>query len=206
MAQIEMSSTEALYRKLKGYSKNTINQFAILKVAFENETIALLYEKYIEKHNKSILTNPYCDSGFDLYVPENVVFDKEFESKFIDMKLKVEMLHCDVTRDTITPAGFYLYPRSSISKTPLMLANHVGIIDSGYRGSVIGAFRCLYSSNVHAHSKYAVESGTRLLQICHPSLCPIYIQVVSDASELSNTERGSGGFGSTGGTVGSVAP
>ena len=71
-----------------------------------------------------------------------------------------------------------------------MLANHVGIIDSGYRGDLIGAFRCL-------DNEYNVESNTRLLQICHPSLCPVYVVIVPE-NELSNTERGSGGFGSTG--------
>ena len=35
--------------------------------------------------------------------------------------------------------GYYLYPRSSISKTPLILANSVGIIDSGYRGNIKAA-------------------------------------------------------------------
>jgi dUTP pyrophosphatase len=72
-----------------------------------------------------------------------------------------------------------------------MLANHTGIIDSGYRGSLIGAFRS-FSNN-----EYIVDEGTRLLQICHPTLCPIFVIIV-DESELSSTERNDGGFGSTG--------
>jgi dUTP pyrophosphatase len=71
-----------------------------------------------------------------------------------------------------------------------MLANHTGIIDSGYRGALIGAFR-------NMGDEYVVEKHTRLLQVCHPSLCPIYV-VLTNENELSSTERGEGGFGSTG--------
>jgi len=90
--------------------------------------------------------------------------------------------------------AFNVHPRSSISKTQLMLANHTGIIDSGYRGNLIGAFRWLKHDST---TQYIVEKHTRLLQICHPSLCGIHVKLV-DESELSNTSRGSGVFGSTG--------
>ena len=73
-----------------------------------------------------------------------------------------------------------------------MLANHVGIIDSGYRGNLIGAFR-----SFQTNKNYVVDKFTRLLQLCHPSLCPIYVILVEE-SDLVDTERGSGGFGSTG--------
>ena len=77
-----------------------------------------------------------------------------------------------------------------------MLANHTGIIDSGYRGSLIGAFRWLRSSN-YVLPQYIVDKYTRLLQICHPTLCPIYVTLV-DINDLSTSERGANGFGSTG--------
>jgi dUTP pyrophosphatase len=72
-----------------------------------------------------------------------------------------------------------------------MLANHTGIIDSGYRGNLIAAFRCL-SNN------YTLEKNTRIVQICHPSLCPIKVTLLDDETQLSSTSRGAGGFGSTG--------
>ena len=187
---------QIVYGGMKGKCKNSCRNFAILKVAFASEEVSLLYEKAIVKHNKNFTSNIYCDSGFDLFVPENAIFDKEMEAKYVDMKLKTEMVYCDVATDQIYPAGYYLYPRSSLSKTPLIMANHVGIIDAGYRGSVIGAFKWAPPPS-SGRSHYAVEEGTRLVQICHPSLCPIYIQVVTEA-ELSSTERGVGGFGSTG--------
>ena len=91
--------------------------------------------------------------------------------------------------------GYYMYPRSSLSKTKLRLANSTGIIDSGYRGHLIGMFDLLAFPN----KKYDVEQYDRLLQICAPGLVPIVVEVVNSIEELgSQTERGAGGFGSTG--------
>ena len=71
-----------------------------------------------------------------------------------------------------------------------MLANSVGIIDSGYRGPIIGAFRNISNQQ----ERYVVEKNTRLLQICEPDLRPILVQLV-DSSFFETTERGEGGFG-----------
>ena len=74
-----------------------------------------------------------------------------------------------------------------------MLANSVGVIDSGYRGDIIGAFRNISGDN----KSFVVEQYTRLLQICAPDLRPIIVQLV-DADFFEKTTRGEGGFGSTG--------
>ena len=89
--------------------------------------------------------------------------------------------------------SYYLYARSSIYKTPLILANSVGIIDAGYRGEIMGAFRYIPRSD--SDEEYTVKRGTRLLQICSRDLSPFSFSVVD---ELSETRRGEGGFGSTG--------
>jgi dUTP pyrophosphatase len=112
------------------------------------------------------------------------------------MGVKAEMLYFDSNISMVSNCAFTIYPRSSISKTPLMLANHTGIIDAGYRGSLIGAFRWL-KSNTSTETEYVVEKHTRLLQVCHPSLCPIFVVIV-DENDLTSSERGNGGFGSTG--------
>ena len=91
------------------------------------------------------------------------------------------------------PTGFYMYPRSSLSKTPLRLANSVGIIDSGYRGDLIGAFDC----NTHGE-QYAVLKNDKLVQICGPGLVPVLVELVDSVELLGITDRGDGGFGSTG--------
>jgi dUTP pyrophosphatase len=88
--------------------------------------------------------------------------------------------------------GFYMYPRSSISKSRIRLANNVGIIDAGYRGHLMGMFDCLESAlTIHKFDRY--------LQICAPGLIPIMVSIVSSKEELGEkTARGEGGFGSTG--------
>jgi len=163
----------------------------ILKIALTNTDTEFIkkVETHIAQHNHSIMTDPFPNAGFDLLTPVDITIPK-FPSKvtFVSLDIKCEMI--DTTNDIST--GFYMYPRSSISKTPLMLANHVGVIDSGYRGVVMGAFR-----NLDPESDFNIQANTRLLQITHPSLYPFIVQLV-DESELSTTARGVGGFGSTG--------
>jgi dUTP pyrophosphatase len=89
------------------------------------------------------------------------------------------------------PVGYFLYPRSSTgTKTPLRLANSIGLIDAGYRGNYIAAF-----DNIRAPD-FKVERGQQLVQICPPNVTyPLRVELVS---ELDETVRGAGGFGSTG--------
>jgi dUTP pyrophosphatase len=184
--------------------------YAVLKLAVNTDNAELLelYTEHVAKHNVSVEQSFFPNSGFDLFVPSESVFDKDFITRFVDLKIKCEMLYCDknlqVTLEndegepeTVSGAsyscGYYVYPRSSISKTPLMLANHVGIIDSGYRGNLMAALRKLPCDK----PSYVIEKHTRLFQICHPSLCPVFVVIVPE-SELNSSERGTGGFGSTG--------
>jgi dUTP pyrophosphatase len=189
-----MQSDYSIYDSLRYTSENSSNNYAILKLAILDESLIKLYNSKIETHNESFKNNKYHDSGFDLFVPEDVIFDNAVDSKFIDMKIKAEMVYCNMDSNKLTPTAFTLHPRSSISKTPLMLANNTGIIDSGYRGNLIGAFRAL---KLKDDSIYTVNKHTRLIQICHSALCPLYVVIVNK-NELSDTARGSGGFGSTG--------
>jgi dUTP pyrophosphatase len=89
--------------------------------------------------------------------------------------------------------AFWLLPRSSISKTPLRMANSVGLIDAGYRGTLLGA--------TDFHQNYVVTAGDRYYQIVAADLLPwTKIHVVDDIPG-GPTLRGAGGFGSTGQTV-----
>jgi dUTP pyrophosphatase len=100
--------------------------------------------------------------------------------------------------DVKIPLGFYLYPRSSTgSKTSLRLSNSVGIIDSGYRGELIGVFDA-------SNDETIIGGETRLLQICSGDLTPFEVKLVYSIDDLNVTTRGSGGFGSTGNGVRSV--
>jgi dUTP pyrophosphatase len=166
--------------------RDNFRQFAVLKLAPKTPDLKDFYKAHIEAHNEALFKSVFPNSGFDLFVPEKTTVVGKMKTQMISMEVKAEML--DGGEHS---CGYYMFPRSSISKTPLMLANHTGIIDAGYRGPLIGAFRNT------TDNEYIVEKDVRLLQICHPSLCPIYVELV-DETELSTTERGEGGFGSTG--------
>ena len=91
----------------------------------------------------------------------------------------------------LEPSPYYLYARSSIYKTPFILVNNVGIIDTGYRGNLCAALH-----NKMSNSFSLLKMGTRMTQICMPALCPnFHVRMVN---KLSDTSRGTGGFGSTG--------
>jgi dUTP pyrophosphatase len=103
------------------------------------------------------------------------------------------------------PCGFYLYPRSSISKTRMRLANSVGIIDAGYRGDLIaavdtiGIFGSTDIWHIWNETLAPVKKYDRYFQVCAPDLSPFLVHLVETEQELSPpTERGTGGFGSTG--------
>ena len=82
-----------------------------------------------------------------------------------------------------------IFPRSSISKTAHSLRNAVGVIDSGYRGELIFKF------DINTHNSPVYKVGDRIGQII---ILP-YPQIeFEEVWELSKTERGTGGYGSTG--------
>ena len=172
-----------------------------------------MYIEAAKKHNNKIMEDPhFYDAGFDLYLPknekniDNYGEGTRFFGQFwpdpttkVDFKVKCCAKMCmSNSRFYFTP--FYTYARSSLSKTPLRLANNQGIIDAGYRGSLIGMFDCVYNNNLDdREADYYAEPYTRLLQICAPGLVPIYVEIVDSFDELGpNTSRGEGGFGSTG--------
>jgi dUTPase len=103
------------------------------------------------------------------------------------------------------PSGFYLYPRSSISKTRMRLANSVGIIDAGYRGDIIAAVDTIgiFGSNdiwhVWKETLSPIQKYDRYFQLCAPDLSAFLVHIVDTEAELgAPTIRGQGGFGSTG--------
>lgn len=83
-----------------------------------------------------------------------------------------------------------LFPRSSVSRTGLVLTNCVGVIDSGYRGEVLMKFRiCGYGD------RYEYNIGDRIGQLV---IIPIPQVELIESDELSDSERGTGGYGSSG--------
>ena len=147
--------------------------------------IRTMYTDAVSMHNKSIEENAYYDAGFNLICPADVDIEG-FGMGKIDLGVRGAMEFTGV------PVGYFLYPRSSTgTKTPLRLANSVGVIDSGYRGNYIAAF-----DNIRA-AQFKVEKGHKLVQICAPNITyPLRVELVSELD--LDTVRGAGGFGSTG--------
>lgn len=158
----------------------------ILDSCPNKELVRDFYQNKVEK------VSYVGDCGVDLIFPADEIF-------FTNSIIKCGMgISCEFIPEGQSESGaFDLVSRSSIAATPLMLANAVGIFDPGYRGEVIAAFRCFIDRN-HKSTiddfKYAVEKGTRLVQIVAPDRKPIKVMLVD---ELSQTDRGAGGFGST---------
>ncbi len=107
--------------------------------------------------------------------------------------------------DPPSACGFYLYPRSSISKTRMRLANSVGIIDAGYRGDLIaavdsiGVFGSTDIWQIWKETLSPIKKYDRYFQVCAPDLSPFLVHIVDTEHDLSPpTTRGQGGFGSTG--------
>ena len=90
------------------------------------------------------------------------------------------------------PNGFVglVFPRSSIRNTELTLSNSVGVIDSGYRGELQATFNKLSGLD-----SIAYNVGDRVVQLI---IIPHPTTEFEEVNELNNTERGAGGFGSTG--------
>lgn len=123
------------------------------------------------------------DAGMDLTVAKvKKIFDPltdEYTKVIVDSDIALEI-----------PDGYVglVFPRSSIQSTGLRLTNSVGVIDSQYRGSIKAYFDILNPS-----LKY-YEVGERFAQII---IIP-YPQIeFEEVEELSQTDRGAGGFGST---------
>ena len=134
-----------------------------------------LAKKYYSKHNHF----HKGDAGLDLYILKDQTI-KAGET----VKIKL-----GISCENIDGKGYLLFPRSSISKTPLRLANSIGLIDWGYRGEIMAV-----CDNIKDYD-FSISKGDRLFQIVSSDMSSIEFEI---ANELSVTTRVSGGFGSTG--------
>ena len=182
-----------------------ISKFYELFIYIDHDSPELkdLYVNSVHKHNKIVddyLTaiaknetnmEQYCfNAGFDLFCPEDT---ESIGAQKVVLDHKI--ISCMKMKNIYV--SYYLYSRSSTPmKTPLRLANSVGVIDSGYRGHIKAVFD---NKNDYDFMEFNIEFGSRLAQICPPNLeYPMKIYIVDDIQSLGITDRGDGGFGSTG--------
>ena len=149
-----------------------------LRIKFDPE-----YEEYLK--TKYISSKQYTsDVGFDLYLPCDQII-QPFETKFINLGISTEY-----QLDDDKYYGYHLYPRSSISKTKVRLANSVGIIDPNYRGNLIAAV-----DNI-SNDIQILKQGERYFQLVFTRMDKL--STVEIVDNLSESDRGINGFGSTG--------
>ena len=176
--------------------------FDYLYIYTNNKILKEHYMTHIENHNKLINTE-YPNAGFDILTPHDN-YNLNTNSFLLDTEIICSMKSFD--NDNLS---YYLYPRSSIIKTPLRLANSVGIIDSGYRGNIKVCFDIIKKEDLYLHElnikndiikeqDFKIIKYSRLVQICSPTLKPLYVKIINNLEDLGLTERGIGGFGSTG--------
>ena len=124
--------------------------------------------------------SPYA-AGADLYSAMDEVVIKPHTTTLIKTGISLEL-----------PVGFagLIYARSGLaSKRGLAPANKVGVIDCDYRGEVMVAL------HNHSNEEQTVARGERIAQLV---ITPYVTANFEEVDELSSTERGEGGFGSTG--------
>lgn len=122
------------------------------------------------------------DAGFDLYA---LTMTKNIDYLYIEygtgIAIEIPVGHVGL-----------IFPRSSISNVPQWLSNSVGVIDSGYRGEIKFRFKsALYG--IGGGDRY--QPGDKIGQLI---IMPIpHIELI-ETDHLSESDRGAGGFGSTG--------
>ncbi len=128
------------------------------------------------------------DAGLDLRVREDVDIRTD-QTVLVGTGVRVEI-----------PRGHYgqLVMRSGFStRTGIVLAHGTGVIDSGYRGEVMLPLHKMFVLGDGAPRTMHIKAGTRVAQLIIHELPDVDVQYVR-AEELAPSERGEGGFGSTG--------
>ena len=149
------------------------------------------YREHVAQHNKKLREDPLPDAGFDLLCPGVPILAASGSTVSVDFGL-VGVMYKKTGMNEYAPVAYTTEPRSSISKTPLRLANSRGIIDAGYRGHLLGKF------DVLGLESYSIQPYQRLLQVLAPTLDAFSVELVDRLEDLGVTRRGAGGFGSTG--------
>lgn len=135
----------------------------------------------IKKTNELAIIPKYAhntDAGMDLVAVSMNETDKYIE---YDTGIAIEI-----------PKGYVglVFPRSSVSKLDLVQANSVGVIDSSYRNSIKVRFKKLKDNGVCVY-----VPGERIAQLI---ILPYPMIGFNEVEKLSDSDRGLGGFGSTG--------
>ena len=174
------------------FDQNKVKYKLYLYIDEDDNILKNKYKIAVDKWNNMMMSSKYPDAGFDLFTPLSEKSDLKGKVNKVDFKVKTAMYKNN------EPVSFTMHPRSSIYKTPFRLTNSTGIIDSGYRGSLGSVFDILPKEGI-GKLVYEEKDYDRYVQVCAPSLKRFNVEIVENEELLGmDTERGSGGFGSTG--------
>lgn len=156
---------------------------AFAKVKYQLNIKIITPLSYVKEFYTRFTSHHNGDSGIDLTFNNEISIDS-FDVGTLDFGIQCEMI--EIETNTFVP--YYLVPRSSLANTSFQLANSIGIIDAGYRGSLKAKVR---NFNPSMPIIFPTDS---YFQIVAPDLKPIKVNIVEN---LSETTRNDGGFGST---------
>lgn len=144
--------------------------------------IKKLHDKFVmpSKSHESDACYDLTATSFDIKETESGVKYPEYGLGFA---MEIPPYHCAL-----------VFPRSSISNKDMMQANGVAVIDSNYRGEWKVRYKM---TGKGANYRQTYEVGDRVAQFMIIPVLDLDLQLLGDNEELSNTDRGTGGFGST---------
>jgi len=156
-------------------------------VIIKNSTIT----GFIKNHPSAVIPSKAhkSDSGYDLVAVKRDIY-------FSDKTGFISYVSYDTGIVVSPPDNIYLllYPRSSIRKYDMLLCNSVGVIDTSYRGNIIACFTpTIYTKSINDLIIY--NEGDRIAQLIPQILLDITFK---ELNEVDITNRGGGGFGSSG--------
>ena len=200
---------EEYIKKLEAFETSINEDNDELDLNFLGELNDLLEKLNTEMVNPKVQKKDFTNEDFDFTFNVNVKVKKLHENAVIPSYSKVGDAGMDLTitqeieNTTFSvsygfgiaieiPQGYVglIFPRSSVRNQDLILSNCVGVIDSGYRGELQATFK---KTNGLDSIKYKTgDRGAQIVILPYPQI------KMTEVENLSNSERGSGGFGSTG--------
>jgi dUTP pyrophosphatase len=203
-AEEYIKKLESLEKNINGEDEEEIDLDFLGEL---NSLLDKLNAEMVSPNAKNDIPNDDLNYGFNVNVKvkklhENAIIPSYSKSGDAGMDLTaVEIVETEDYISYKTGLAFeipqnyvgLLFPRSSNSKKDLLLTNSVGVIDSGYRGEIELRYKRIKSDFADLVKKY--EVGDRVGQII---ILPYPQIIITEVDKLGESERGEGGFGSTG--------
>ena len=167
-----------------------------LNIKPSNKEVAELYKNSKAFHEGDAGFDLYCPNDIEIYAQNKATINFQISCELLeDCSVRYAHTYSDI--ENLDYKRYLLVPRSSITNTDLIMLNSPGIIDAGYRGEIkakVWNYAQRYINGGGPVQK--IEKGARLFQLV--PLSEKAISKVNIVDTLSETTRGSGGFGSTG--------